>query len=81
MLCLHMLLTCCGCLVQWPKLLARHVTGDEISETNGRERNKAVVQRVQVIPLGLKGCEDCSGDQEKERNHEHHDLMERGALY
>jgi hypothetical protein len=39
-------LTCCASFVEWSEALIRIVSGDEISESNRRQRDEAIVQGV-----------------------------------
>ena len=57
-------------LVERPERLVGRVAGDVVSEADGGERDEAVVDRVEVVPVGLHGVED-GGRHEEEEDDEH----------
>lgn len=58
-------LTCDAHFVELPIPLICSFSGNVVSKANGRERDKAEVERLQEVPVVLQPREDGSGDKEK----------------
>lgn len=68
----YTLLTCGSDLVDGAVGLVGRVAGDVVAEADGGERDEAVVQRVQEVPLRLQAREDRGRHQDEEHHEGRH---------
>ena len=49
-------------------MLSWSVAWDEIAQSNGRQRDETIIQRVQVIPVAFQAGKNSRGNQENQRD-------------
>ena len=75
-----MQITCSASFVKRPEALIRIISWDEVSEADGGQRDEAVVERVQVVPVRFEAGENRGRNQEKENDDEQNQLKFREKL-
>lgn len=69
-------------LVQLPVLLAGIITGNKVAQSDGGQRDEAVIKRVQQAPLPFRVGEYNAGNQQQEHaENEHCNDVERNLSY
>ena len=68
------ILTCSASLVERSQMLSWSVSWNEISQSNGGQRNKAIVKGIQIVPIVLQTGENGRRDQKETTDDNHYQL-------